>query len=173
MIANGIVMSLLAYLIQLWGGASDYLIRLLQVQQNRAARLVTRSGWYTSTEVLLSQCGWMSIKQLVDYHSLLLIFKIRSEGKPVYLNQKLSRAFSRNTRLGTTFDGTSFDNLEEAATNKIRQTGKLKSDLHKRSFVPRSSERWNQLPPLLRNCQNINTFKFKLKSWIKTNTPIR
>ena len=46
MIANGIVMSLLVYLIQLWGGATNYLIRVLQVQQNRAARLVTKAGWY-------------------------------------------------------------------------------------------------------------------------------
>ena len=37
MIANGIVMSKLIYLIQLWGGSPKYLICILQKFQNRAA----------------------------------------------------------------------------------------------------------------------------------------
>ena len=41
MVANGIVVSKLCYLIQLWGGCEDYLLKPLQVLQNRAARLVT------------------------------------------------------------------------------------------------------------------------------------
>ena len=35
MVANGIVISKLVYLIQWWGGCSDYLITYLQVLQNR------------------------------------------------------------------------------------------------------------------------------------------
>ena len=41
MVANGIVISKLCYLIQLWGGCEDYLLQSLQVLQNRAARIVT------------------------------------------------------------------------------------------------------------------------------------
>jgi hypothetical protein len=55
MVANGIVVSKLIYLIQWWGGCSDYLINFLQILQNRAARLVTRLGWFTPVEVLLHQ----------------------------------------------------------------------------------------------------------------------
>ena len=33
---------------------------------------------------------------------------------------------------------------EVSATNALKQTGKVKSEPHKRSFVPRSSESWNQ-----------------------------
>ena len=36
-VANGVVMSKMVYLIQLWGGCESYLIRALQIQQNRAA----------------------------------------------------------------------------------------------------------------------------------------
>ena len=53
LIANGIFMSNLRYLIQLWGGCSNYLLDILQVLQNRAARLVTRSSWYTSQKKML------------------------------------------------------------------------------------------------------------------------
>ena len=41
MVANDIVMSKMCYLVQLWGGCEDYLLNALQVQLNKAARLVT------------------------------------------------------------------------------------------------------------------------------------
>ena len=79
-------MSRLVYVIQLYGSASDYLLKALQVLQNKAARTVTRSGWRTETAALLRQIGWLSVKQLVVYHSLLLVFKINRDGKPGYLS---------------------------------------------------------------------------------------
>ena len=36
MVANGVVISKFCYLIQLWGGAEAYLLKSLQVLQNRA-----------------------------------------------------------------------------------------------------------------------------------------
>ena len=83
MLANGMVMSSLIYLIQLWGGSSAYLLHLLQVIQNCAARQVTRLNWYTPTKTLLDQCGWLSVKQLSIYHSLVLVYKVKSDKKPV------------------------------------------------------------------------------------------
>ena len=41
MVANGIVISQLCYLIQLWGGSEGYLLNSLQIIMNRAARSVT------------------------------------------------------------------------------------------------------------------------------------
>ena len=158
MLANGMVMSSLIYLIQVWGGSSDYLIRFLQVIQNRAARLVTRLGWHTSTQILLDQCGWLSVKQLVAYHSLVLVFKIKSDKKPVYLADRLDTNFSYNTRL--------------AEGNGIRVNRRLKSDLHQKSFIPRSTKLWNSLPPHIRLSPKVTSFRGKLKSWIKSNIEI-
>ena len=62
------------YVMQLWGGTSDYLINMLQVLQNKAARFVTKLGIYTSQKTLLLQCGWLSVRQLIQYHSLIMIF---------------------------------------------------------------------------------------------------
>ena len=53
MIANGIFMSKLIYLIPLWGGCEEFLLRSLQVAQNKAARLVTKCEAYTSTKTCL------------------------------------------------------------------------------------------------------------------------
>ena len=99
MIANGLVMSLIVHLIQLYGGCSDYLIKFIQTLQNKAARVVTRLGWRTPTRTLLLQCGWLSVRQLVEYHSLVLMFKILQDRKPIYIYSQVSTSFAMRTRL--------------------------------------------------------------------------
>ena len=47
LIANGIFMSNLTSIIQLWSGCSEFLLTFLQIIQNRAARLVTKLPWNT------------------------------------------------------------------------------------------------------------------------------
>ena len=158
MIANGIVMSKLVYLIQWWGGCSSYLIDFLQVLQNRAARLVTRSGWSTSTGKMLQQCGWLSVRHLVIYHSLILVFKIKLQGKPVYFREDFSSNFPYRTRLATGMG--------------IRRGDRSRHDVTLSSFVPRSSASWNLLPVVIRNLRTEKQFKTSLKVWIQENVPI-
>ena len=70
-------MSKLTYLIILWGGAQQYLINALQIQQLVAARLVCGgSCWRWSRQKLLTSVGWLSVKQLVFYHTVLQAHKI-------------------------------------------------------------------------------------------------
>jgi hypothetical protein len=88
--ANGVFMSTLAYLIPLWGGCEGYLVKVLQVLQNRAARQVTKLSWYTPVRKLLSQCNWLSIRQLIFYHSSLTVYRTTKTGVPVYLRQHLN-----------------------------------------------------------------------------------
>ena len=78
MLADGLFMSKLIYLIPLWGGCEKFLIRALQVAQNKAARLVTNCGLYTPTKTLLKECGWLSVSQLVFYHTVVLLFKVQN-----------------------------------------------------------------------------------------------
>ena len=155
MIANGIVISRIIYAIQLWGGANDYLLKILQVLQNRAARFVTRLDIYTSQRVLLLQCGWMSVKQLAAYHSLVLVYKTKTEQKPVFLAESLSKPFQIRTRAAST--GALVDNL------------KTTSEISKLSFISISTKLWNTLPPQIRQAGNLQKFKFQLKVWVKVN----
>ena len=148
-------MSNILYIITVYGSCSGFLKSALQIIQNSAARCVTGLRWHTPVRVLLMQCGWLSINQLILYHSLVQVFKIRQERKPVYLADKLAKNFNYRTRL--------------AASNGIRMTEKLDSDMRKDSFIPRTSIEWNQLPVTLRNIKEINTFKEDLRSWIKSN----
>lgn len=157
MVASGLITSTLNYLIQLYGGCSGYLVQILQVLQNRAARCVTKLGWHTETSVLLSQCGWLSIKQMIIFQSLVLLFKIQQEKKPKYLYEKINSRFS-------------FRSSDET---KIRDKRSFKTDTAKKGFITRTINDWNNLPRHLREIPNLKQFKFKLKSWVKDNIPIK
>ena len=65
MVANGIFMSKLVYLIQLWGNSDKYLLKTIQILQNRAATVVTGKNWWTPVRRLLQECKWLSVKQLI------------------------------------------------------------------------------------------------------------
>ena len=62
MLPNGLVISKLSYLIQLWGRASDFLLKSLQTLTNKAAQLVTNKLWFTPTWTLLRECNWLSVR---------------------------------------------------------------------------------------------------------------
>ena len=158
MIANGIVMSRIVYLIQVYGNASDYLLGFLQVLQNKAARIVTRLNWGTATRVLLNQIGWLSVKQLYVYHSLLLVFKMQHSGKPAYLKEKFRNNFAYQTRQATT---SCFILNDTPRTEKCRK-----------SFVHNNIITWNSLPADMRKTEKLTMFKLKLKEWVKKNVPI-
>ena len=90
---------------------------------------------------------WLTVNQLVQYHSLIAVFKIRKTKEPEYL----SRFLCRDSRYGKIM----FEKVElKVAT---------------RSFIFRSSENWNGLPSDVKNCQTIGVFKKKLRKWIQEN----
>ena len=79
-IANGIVISKLTYLITLWGGAQEYLLSALQVQQLAAARVVCGfESKFWSKRKLLNKTGWLSVRQLVTICKIGKIYKILNE----------------------------------------------------------------------------------------------
>ena len=80
MVAEGLIMSKLSYLIPLWAGCESYLLLALQRIQNKAARVVTRSS--LSTAGHLAQCGWLSVRQLAVYHTCVLVYKVLEHKSP-------------------------------------------------------------------------------------------
>ena len=158
MIANGVVISRIIYVISLWGGTHDYLLNMLQVLQNRAARFVTKKDIFTSQKQLLLECGWMSVRQLAAFHSLVKVYKTLCSKKPVTLHNTLSKSFSYRTRAATT--GALVDN------------NKSMSEISKQSYLVCSTKLWNDLPPAIRQAKNIRQFKLQLKNWINVNVAL-
>ena len=159
-VANGIFMSKLCYLIQLWGGAAGYLLQALQVIQNRAARAVTRLSWFTPTRTLLKRCGWLSVKQLVFYHRVLTTYKIIKTQAPMYLHQKMITSHPYQTRQAT--DG----------AIRFGEQFDARRELTRGSFCYSGTMEYNTIPVEIRAANTAQTFKYKLKKWVVGNIPI-
>ena len=160
-IANGIFMSKLVFMIPLWAGCSDYLVKALQICQNDAARTVTKHGRYVPVQKILKECGWWSVKQEMVYHSVLMIHKILIQKSPSYLHSRL------------TADGSYYYRTRQADTSSIRQSSSFQTSLSlcKDSFRWRGVSHYEQLPHTLREIGNIGSFKKKLDCWVKENIP--
>ena len=103
MVANGIVMSKLVYLITLWGGAQQYLLKSLLVQQLTAARVVCGFNcWGWSKRKLLDKVGWLSVRQLIVYHTVLQAHKTINSCVPRPLHSDLSTIHPYRTRQAST-----------------------------------------------------------------------
>ena len=159
LIANGIFMSKLTYLIALWGGCNLSLLKSLQVLQNKAARIVTKLDWSTSTPVLLAQCGWLSVNQLVVYHSVVLVFKVLQTKQPKPLHNMFPTDYV-------------YKNTSQARSRSIKQRGHPTKDLARDSFRWRAATTFNQLPAQIKNIETLPKFKLAAKKWIRTNTPV-
>ena len=157
MVANGIFCSKLIFQIGLWGGTEEYLLNSLQTVQNKAARFVARRGIYTPVIELLKNCGWLSVRQLVMYHSILIVFKAIQAACPKYLYNKLSCDFPYNTRLA----------LSESV--RMGPAFRCKLELTEKSFMNRATMSFNQLPAEIRQCSKLDIFKKKLKVWVVDN----
>ena len=111
-------------------------------------------------QTLLSQCNWLSVHQLVFYHTTLLLFKTVQNQKPQYLYDMTSTELTYVTRA---------DN-----TRKLRVNADYTPEqgLNLRSYKWRSVGFWNKLPVHIRTMNNLEKFKSKLKSWVLQNIDI-
>ena len=160
MVANGLIVSRICYLIQLWGGCDNYLLHPLQVLMNKAARIVTGYNRYTSTKRLMTKCKWLSIKQLIFYQTVSMAHKTKMNKLPLYMYRKFSSVYPYETRQadgGCIRLGTEFNS---------------KMSLCHDSYRYRAVSNYNSIPSQIRLTSNMGTFKLKLKKWVVSNIPV-
>ena len=148
-ITQGIFNSVLIYCLPLFGGCDKTEINALQVLQNKAGRIVTRSPPRSPRNAMFDRLEWLSVNQLVAYHTLISVFKIRSTGEPEVLALSLKN-----------------DNVNGHIHLPKRNLG-----LAEKSFTFRGAKLWNSLPSSMRQAYKIGSFKKELKKWVKENVP--
>ena len=155
-------MSKLIYMIQVWGGCEKYLLQSLQTMQNKAARAVTRMERSTPTRIILRQCGWLSIHQLVVYHSTVLVHRVRLSGLPKYIYDMYN------------FHDEVYIQTRQACLKllRLKRHKAPKSELACKGFRWRSCNEYNLLPLEIRSLEDINKFKRMAKLWIQDNIPL-
>ena len=139
-VATGIIQSKIQFLLPLYGGAPDYLIKAIQVQQLKAARFVCGySSYYWSTQKLLQTCGWLSVKQQEFYSTCLLAHKISMTSLPRNLHAAIVQPYTVNTRA--------------AARGEIRYGNNYRgeTDTTRSSFKYRAQRYYNAIPRDIKN----------------------
>ena len=134
-------------------------MRKLQVLQCSVLRLQTGLDSYSSTEQLVTRANTLSVHQLVGYHTLLQTHKCRATGEPSFMFKRL------------------FPNIEQLEGN----VGPLRSLTHENipinfdlsrsrgSFFYRAARLYNTLPPDIKRCPTVPTFKKHLRKWVWLN----
>ena len=133
------------YCLSVYGGLDLHLLNQIQILQNRAARIVCHAPPRSCREEMFQKLDWLTVKQLISYHDLLNIFKIKTRCQPEYL----ADIFNRVNR---------FNNIIIPCT---------KLELARKSFCFRSASMWNRLPESIRNSTTVSEFKRKAKLWIQ------
>ena len=89
----------------------------------------------------------MTVHQLIAYHTLIAIYRIRQSKEPEHLANILTR-----------------DNVYG---HIIMKNSRLV--LYRNSFIFRGSLLWNKLPGPLRNIEKIGNFKKDVRSWVEAH----
>jgi len=86
MLIHAFMISRLDYCNALLGGCSARLVNKLQLVQNAAARVLTRTRKYDHISPVLSTLHWLPIKHRIDFKILLITYKALSGLAPQHLS---------------------------------------------------------------------------------------
>ena len=135
LLANGLFLSKLLYLLPMWGGLKNKDMKTVQVLLNKCARMVLGVGRKTRTRALMIGCNWLYVKELIEYHSTIQLFKTVNTGKPTNLRNKIQVLPDKKIT---------------AQNACLKTAGK--------SFRFRTIRTWNELPVELTNIEKLSVF---------------
>ena len=126
-------------------------IKKLQIVQNTAARIITKTKKFDHISDVLCKLHWLPVQQRIVYKLLLLTFRALNQLAPSYISDLLTPYQpTRNLRSGSQL----LLNVKPA---------NMKSFGH-RAFIHSAPNLWNELPINIRKCKSIDSFKRELKT---------
>ena len=84
-LANGLILSKIIYMIPVWGGACETQLMKVQTLLNNTARFVHRRGRRSNVRKLMEDSKWMTVKEMARFHCIVTLWKIRKYGVPQQL----------------------------------------------------------------------------------------
>ena len=144
LLAEGLLVSKILYLISLWGGSAEKHLTAAQRLMNKIARWVTGSSRKTKISILMEEIDWFTIKEHTSIHSLTQLWKIVHMNKPSTTRELI---------------------VIEEDFHLTTKTPRLQLTEH--SFTWRATRTWNLLPPDTRSLQSLPVFKSRVNKWIK------
>ena len=138
----------------------------MQVAQNKVARTVTKKDIYTPIKVLMKECGWLTVRQLMVYHSLLQLHKTVQHQTPAYLFSRVTNQLGMLEAKRNYYYKT-----RQEVSGLLRQipAGEARLDLSERSWCWRASKEYDNLPASIKGEKKTAKFKTKLRVWVTAN----
>ena len=133
-------------------GLSGELLHKLQLVQNNAAKMVTKTKKYDHVTPLLYKLHWLPISYRIDYKIILLCFKALNNLAPVYISEMLQHKEPTGNNLRNELEPV------EPRTKLISYGDRAFS-----SIAPRL---WNKLPHSLKQITKLDKFKKDLKTYL-------
>ena len=166
-VCSSLVISKILYVLPLYGGAPEYMMTALQQNMTAALRIVTKNKWdvrgrrLTSAAELLNQCGLLSVKQMVFYHSVAAVHKVLNHRAPEYLHQVVTNALSSGVR-----------HRYPTSTAGTRAVTPARLSVANTSFRWRASTQYAALPQDLQQERSLPKFLTALREHTRRHVPI-
>ena len=84
-ILNSLVQPHFNYCCEIWDSCSKTLAAKLQKLQNRAARVLTFSGYDASADPLIQVFGWQKLESQRNFHKAVMVYKSLNGLAPEYM----------------------------------------------------------------------------------------
>jgi hypothetical protein len=136
----------------LLNGVPKKTVSKLQRAQNAAARMLTHTKRTDHITPVLKSIHWLPIEQRIKYKTLLTVYKCLTNCAPTYLKELLTIYVpARSLRSGN---------------HKLLRTHNTRTKFGERCFAFQGPAQWNSLPIDIRNCETLEQFKKRLKTYL-------
>ena len=145
LIYNSLILPHFDYCSVIWDNLAKDLGQKLQRMQNRAARIITGSDYYTRSSEILRSLNWTNLEDRRALQFKKIMYKTANNMVPSYLTNKFIRTSSVHKH-----------NLRGANHNFF--VPRPLSESRKKSFSYRGAILWNNIPVQISSAQSLSEF---------------
>ena len=131
-------------------GINDCLLKKLQLIQNTAARVLSKTRKYDHITPVLKKLHWLPVKQRIEYKILLLTWKSLNGISPAYLSDLITH-YTPNREL-------------RSSDKRLLYIPRTNTSSGDRAFSISAPCLWNSLPETIRKANSLDKFKSLLKT---------
>ena len=139
----------------MWGHCGEVLKNKVQVQQNKAARIIQKVKYEDADHAnLLINLDWLSVRNILVYELGVFMFKTVNKLAPEEINNLFVKQYEiHNHGTRSVEEGKFF--LPQGNLNKGQE-----------AISYTSAKFWNEIPSAVKETQSIDTFKGNLKKYL-------